>query len=391
MMVPFEAIGERYDVTVVGARAAGAATAMLLARQGARVLLIDRGRYGSDTLSTHALMRGAVLQLARWNVLPSIQAAGTPRVTKATFIYDNEPISVAVKPRDGVDALAAPRRTVLDRLLVDAAIGAGVEVAYGTRAVDLHRHANASRVSGVVVANDAGAARTIMTPLVVGADGMRSRVAHLAGAPVLRTARHAAANVFGYWSGLPVDGYRWYYAEGLAAGAIPTNDGLTCVFASVPAARFAAVFRADLAGGYHSVVARAAVDISVAMPAATLEGALHGFPGHPGYYRQAAGPGWALVGDAAYFKDPLTAHGITDALIESEYLAMAIGSGTDAALTAYDAGREARTRALFDITDRIASFDWTLDEVRALHKQLAEEMSRETRTLQDDFALAARY
>ena len=105
----------RYDVVVVGARPAGAGTALLLARQGARVLMIDRGRYGADTLSTHALMRGGVLQLARWGVLPRIVEAGTPPVGTATFIYGDESLEVAVKPSDGVDALYAPRRTVLDR------------------------------------------------------------------------------------------------------------------------------------------------------------------------------------------------------------------------------------------------------------------------------------
>ena len=74
-------------------------------RHGLRVLMVDRGRYGADTLSTHALMRGGVLQLARWGVLPRIQAAGTPPVRRATFLYSGEPISVPIKPRDGVDAL----------------------------------------------------------------------------------------------------------------------------------------------------------------------------------------------------------------------------------------------------------------------------------------------
>ena len=243
----------RYDVVVVGARPAGAGTALLLARQGARVLMIDRGRYGADTLSTHALMRGGVLQLARWGVLPRIIAAATPPVTQATFIYGNEALAVKVKPRDGVEALYAPRRTVLDRALVDVAMEAGVHVAYGMRAADLQRRHD-GRINGIVAADEEGTVRTVNAALVIGADGLRSQVARLVGAPVTRTGRWATANVFGYWSGLPVDGYRWYYQPGLSVGAIPTNDGRTCVFASTPAARFAEVFRPDVAAGYQYVM-----------------------------------------------------------------------------------------------------------------------------------------
>src|SRR5262245_66195753 len=121
---------DRRDVVVVGARVAGAATAMLLARAGHRVLLVDRGRYGTDTLSTHALMRGAVVQLHRWNILPAVVAADTTPVRQATFFYGDEAVPVPIKPRDGIDALYAPRRHVLDRLLVDAVSAAGADVVY---------------------------------------------------------------------------------------------------------------------------------------------------------------------------------------------------------------------------------------------------------------------
>jgi menaquinone-9 beta-reductase len=371
---------DRYDVIVVGARPAGAGTALLLARQGARVLLIDRGQYGSDTLSTHALMRGGVLQLLRWGVLPRIVAAGTPPVTQATFIYGDEALAVQVKPRDGVKALFAPRRTVLDRAIVDVAIESGVQAAYGTRVVDLRRGFD-GRVTGAVVADQDDELHEVRAPLVIGADGLRSQVARLVAAPMTRAGRWATANVFGYWSGLPVDGYRWYYSPGLSVGAIPTNGGYTCVFASTPATRFNEIFKHDVAAGYRHVIAQASTDLAEGMRHGRLESQLHGFPGQPGFFRRSAGPGWALVGDAGYFKDPLTAHGITDALLDAEYLARAVQAGTDAALLDYEAGRDARTRQLFDVTDRIASFTWTLDEARALHKQLSDAMSAEVKAL----------
>src|SRR5262245_23857340 len=120
-----------YDVVIVGARTAGASTAMLLARAGHRVLLVDRGQYGTDALSTHALMRGAVVQLHRWDVLPAVIAAGTPPVQRATFFYGDQTVSFPIAPRDGIDALYAPRRHVLDRLLVDNAVEAGATVVFG--------------------------------------------------------------------------------------------------------------------------------------------------------------------------------------------------------------------------------------------------------------------
>src|SRR3954447_8102767 len=105
-----------WDVVVVGARVAGAATAMLLARAGLRVLCVDRSRYGSDTLSTHALMRGGVIQLDRWGLLPALEAAGTPAVRRTVFHYGDESYGVSIRPSGGVDALFAPRRTVIDTL-----------------------------------------------------------------------------------------------------------------------------------------------------------------------------------------------------------------------------------------------------------------------------------
>src|SRR5215469_18341552 len=128
-----------YDVVIAGARPAGAATAMLLARQGARVLLLDRSRYGTDTLSTHALMRGGVLQLSRWGLLEKIIAEGTPPVRRATFRYADAVVPVIIKPSHGVDALYAPRRTVLDPILVDAAFASGADVRFGIAVADVDR------------------------------------------------------------------------------------------------------------------------------------------------------------------------------------------------------------------------------------------------------------
>ena len=381
-MATSPSLSSSYDVIVCGARPAGAGTALLLARHGLRVLMIDRGRYGTDILSTHALMRAGVLQLARWGLLPAIVNAGTPAVRSATFTYAGDATTIAIKARDGVDALFAPRRTVLDRALVDAAVAAGVAVEYGTTLLDVLR-TSAGRVRGIVVQPESGWPLEIHAPMLVGADGLRSTVARRVEAGISRAGSAASAVVYGYWPDVPGDGYRWRYDVGLSAGIIPTNDGLTCIFASVPADRFSEVFRGDVERGHREVVSAVAPDIAQVIAGRPPVAHLRGFAGERGFLRRATGPGWALVGDAAYFKDPLTAHGITDALVEAEYLTRAIAAGTDAALDEYGYDRDRRVAGLFEVTDRIASFEWTLDEVRVLHKQLAAAMAEEVTALRE--------
>ncbi len=216
---------------------------------------------------------------------------------------------------------------------------------------------------------------------MIGADGMRSPIARLTGAPVERTGRSATAVVYGHFTGLALDGYHWYYRPGVSAGAIPTNDGRTCVFVALPPARF----RNELAGGvehlYRRVLAEVAPELARAVARARLDAKLRPFPGTPGFFRRAWGPGWALVGDAGYFKDPLTAHGITDALRDAELLARAVVAGTDEALAAYQATRDEVSLGLFEVTDRIASFAWDLDQAKRDHQLLARHMAGEAEML----------
>lgn len=366
-----------FDVIIVGARCAGAGTALLLARAGARVLLADKGAYGSDTLSTHALMRGAVMQLVRWGVIERIRRSGAPPVTTTTFGYPDGPVSVAIDPRYGVDALYAPRRTVLDRALVDEAVLAGAEVAFGSTVDGLERDAE-GRVTGITLARRGS--RPITAGLVIGADGVYSPVARRVGASHILTGQHHAATLYSYWKDLAVDGYEWHYTADASAGIIPTNDGLACVFVSMRPERLGPTVAPGLVEGYEGFVRRFP-SLAGRMDAATRVEPVRGFGGIDGFMKQGAGPGWALVGDAGYFKDPLTAHGITDALRDAELLARAVLSGTHEAFAEYDRLRHDLSAGLFGITDRIASFDWTIDELRALHRGLSREMSREQRVL----------
>ncbi len=367
-----------YDAIVAGARCAGAATAMLLARQGMRVLLVDPARRGSDTLSTHALMRGAVLQLHRWGVLPRIAAAGTPPVRSTTFRYAEDSIEVPIKPRDGIEGLYAPRRTVLDLALLEAAEEAGVEVRLGHSVVGLQRNAS-GRVTGATVADSGQRETEISSSIVIGADGVRSHIAQLVGAPVIRQAAHTTASIYGYYRDLGLDGYQWFYQINAAVGAIPTNDRDTCVFVSLPPGRFARHREVGVGALYHEALEYVSPMLAERTRASLASSKLRAFPGIRGFLRRATGPGWALVGDAGYFKDPLTAHGITDALRDAELLARAVADGGDSDLSEYQATRDRLATGLFEVTDRIASFEWDLAEVKELHLALSDEMKAEVR------------
>jgi 2-polyprenyl-6-methoxyphenol hydroxylase-like FAD-dependent oxidoreductase len=374
---------ESYDVVIVGARCAGAATAMLLARSGARVLLVDRGAPGGDTLSTHALMRGGVLALSRWGVLPDLVRAGTPPVRTASFHYGTETTDVPVRPRDGVDALYAPRRRLLDAHLVAHARAAGVTVRHGTSLVGIVRDAT-GRVIGATLRGHAGQTvqiTRVACALLVGADGIASTVAQLVGAPTRREGSWASATIYAYFRGLPHDGYRWRYVPGASSGEIPTNDGETCVFVSVPSRRFRDSLRMDVPGAYARVLEEIAPDLATSMRAAERTSRLHGFAGRVGHLRGAWGPGWALVGDAGYFRDPITAHGMTDALRDAELLARAVLRGSDDALADYESMRDAVSIPLLEATDRIASFLWDLPMLQKLHADTSEAMKREVALL----------
>ena len=378
---------DRYDVVIAGARCAGASTAMLLARQGMRVLVVDPTGPGSDTLSTHALMRGAVLQLHRWGVLDAVRAAGTPAIRKTTFHYDSEPIEVSIKEQDGVEALYAPRRTVVDAILCDAALAAGAEVVHGYSVVYL-LGAPEGPIRGVKITGADQNVIDVAADLVIGADGVRSRVARILEAEFDYTVLHTTASIYGYRKDLGWEGFHWLYNIGGAVGSIPTNDGDTCVFASLPPTRFEEERTNGLDALYHAVLSEVSPELARSVNASEASGKLRAFAGTTGFLRRASGPGWALVGDAGYFKDPITAHGITDALRDAELLARAVADGGEGALAGYQETRDGLVKGLLDVTDHIASFEWDLDEAKEDHLVLSREMNAEVgllRTLDQEF------
>jgi excisionase family DNA binding protein len=209
---------------------------MLLARAGLDVLVVDRGRAPLDVPSTHVLMRSAVVQLQRWGLLDDVVAAGTPPVRRTSCTAGGEVTTISIRPSYGVDALYAPRRSVLDAILVAAAVRAGAELHRGTTVHGVV-HDEAGRVAGVEGRDADGRLVVHRARWVIGADGVRSTIAGAVAAPIEAQGRAATAVLYGDWSGVAADAVEWFYGRDACAGVLPTADGQACVFAAAPPAR----------------------------------------------------------------------------------------------------------------------------------------------------------
>ncbi len=371
-----------YDVVIVGGRVAGASTALLLARAGLRVAVLERSRAGSDTVSTHALMRAGVLQLSRWGVLPEVLAAGTPAIRSTVFHYgDGGTVHVSLRSSPGVDALYAPRRHLLDRVLVEAAAASGADVLHETPVIGLLRDDDRG-VLGVRVPGHNGREVPVRAGLTIGADGVGSLVAREVGAAFVSRGRTASAVLYRYVAGVPSEGYVWGYGDGAAAGLIPTNADETCVFVSTTPRRMKALRREGAEAAFGKLLDAAPAPMADVVRAGGAAGRLRGWRGVPGYVRRSFGPGWALVGDAGYFKDPITTHGITDALRDAELLADAVladrvGASPGVALAQYQDTRDRLSHALVEVTESVCRYDWDGDRIRTLLRRVSAAMSDE--------------
>jgi 2-polyprenyl-6-methoxyphenol hydroxylase-like FAD-dependent oxidoreductase len=322
-------------------------------------------------------MRAGVMQLHRWGVLNRILAAGTPPIRRTTFHYGTEAIAVDIRERDGVDALYAPRRTVLDAVLADEARKAGADVVNRATVTGLQFDGTGG-VCGVNFTDAEGMLFSVEAGIVIGGDGARSGVARTVGAEAVRQGGAPAAFIYGNWRGLNLDGLHWQYGPDGTFGAIPTNDELTCVFVGMRPERYEAQRRRD---GFDKLFAEVLdeVDPEFAISVARAEQSrkFYPFAGRPGFIRQSWGRGWALVGDAGCFKDPLTAHGITDALRDAEMLANAVIAGSDSSLAEYQSQRDVFAAEFLDLSDEIASFAWDMERLKVLHLRLSKLMNRE--------------
>ncbi|HVV12035.1 NAD(P)/FAD-dependent oxidoreductase [Amycolatopsis sp.] len=342
-----------YDVIIVGARCAGSATAMLLARQGHRVLLVDRSRFPADTVSTHLIHSPGVAALHRWGLRDRLVATGCPPITRYSFDFGPFTLCGTPPTSNGAAAAYCPRRTVLDTLLIEAAAQAGVHVREGFTVHDLI--VEDDRVVGVR-GGDTAAPVTERATVVVGADGAHSRVAEAVGAPAYRTAPQASVAYYAYWSGFDTDAAQWMIKPGNGFAAFPTHDDLTLLLVAWPHAVRTRV-KHDLDCNYLRALKEIHGD---RLDGARRETRLVG-SGVANHFRRPFGPGWALVGDAGYLLDPVTAQGMTDAFLDAELCAGAIHAALtsarpyDEAMTHYQQQRDTRVFPMYEFTAALAS------------------------------------
>jgi flavin-dependent dehydrogenase len=357
----------RYDVIVVGARCAGSPTAMLLARKGYRVLVVDRARFPSDTLSTHILHPPGVASLRRWGLLERLTATGCPPIH--TYAFDFGPFAITGSPAVADAAVAyGPRRTVLDKLLVDAAAEAGAEVREGFTVEQVV--VADGRVTGIRGHGKGGPTVTDHAEVVVGADGRHSGVARVVRPGQYHEKPQLLCGYYAYWSGLPTGGrFEAYIRPDRAFAAWPTHDDLTVVIGGWPFAELEAN-RRDLEGNYLKML-EMAPGFAERAHAATRETRLVG-TAVPNYFRKPYGPGWALVGDAGYNRDFITGHGMHDAFRDAELCAGALhealsgASPYDAAMGRYQAARDRQVRAMYELTCQLAALEPPPPELQQL-------------------------
>ena len=368
---------ERHDVVVVGARAAGAGTALLLARLGYDVVLVDRAVFPADTLSTHQIARPGVVALHRWGLLPAVLASGTPAIRQVTFTTDGESVTRTVKHKAGVDLLVAPRRHILDTIVAEAAAGNGVDVRMGVTVTRVNLD-DAGRATGVRGHDRTGSPVGIDARFVVGADGLGSKVARTVGAGMVEDRGDAGAVQYAYYGDVAWHGIELIAADRALAGVFPTHHGEACIWVATPSidvhqARRRATTRTE---AFTTQLQRAAPELMQRLRTGRRTSAVAGMLRTPNHLRRAYGPGWALVGDAGYHRDAVTGHGISDAYRDAELLAVALhqtlrgDADESTALAGYQHRRDRALREVFDLTCAMAGYPPVAEFVE-LQKRLA--------------------
>jgi flavin-dependent dehydrogenase len=348
----------RYDAIVVGARCAGSPTAMLLARKGYKVLVVDRARFPSDTVSTHIVHPPGVASLRRWGLLDRVVATGCPPIH--TYAVDVGPFTICGAPGTAEEPVAyGPRRTVLDKLLVDAASAAGAEIREGFTVEEIVLEDG--RVTGIRGRGADGRTVTEHARVVVGADGRHSLVARAVKPERYHEKPPLLCGYYTYWSGLPMDGrFETFVRPERGFAAWPTNDDLTVVIGGWPYAELEAN-RGDIEGNYLKMLELAPA-FAERVHAATREARFVG-TAVPNWFRRPYGPGWALVGDAGYNKDFITGHGIHDAFRDAELCAAALDqtfAGArpfEAAMGEYQSRRDRQVLPMYELTTQLATLE----------------------------------
>ena len=349
-----------YDVVIVGARLAGAATALLLARSGLRVAALDRAHFPSDTLSSHHLQPAGAGLLASWGLLDRLVAAGVPATRRVRFDAGSVVLEGRLEGDGAAGALYSPPRIVLDSLLVDAAREAGAEVVEGFDAETVLGDGHTvTGIQGRERSPSGGrTSRTFRAPLVVGADGKNSWLAQMVAAAPIRSDPRPSAAAYTYWEGLDLDGGEMYGRPSRVIGAWPTKDGLTVTYVGMPSADFHR-FRADPDAALLETFDEAG-DLGKRVREATRVAPLRGTTNLPNQVLVSTGPGWLLAGDAGLVMDPGTGQGMGHALQDADALAAAIreylGEGDRTRLARYQEERDRRRLPMYKFTLDLASY-----------------------------------
>jgi flavin-dependent dehydrogenase len=356
-----------YDAIVVGARCAGAPTAMLLARKGYRVLVVDRASFPSDTVSTHVIHAPGVAALRRWGLLDQVIATGCPPVETYSFDFGPFTITGTPRPHEGISSAYAPRRTLLDKILVDAADHAGAEVRERFTVDEIVVDDGA--VVGLRGHGEDGRPVLERARVVIGADGRNSHVAkavqpeHYHDKPMLQWSYYT------YWSDFPVDGFEIVSRPDRGWAAVETNDGLTMLVVGWPYAESQA-YKADVEANYLKTL-ELAPEFAERVRRATRQERFAG-GSVPNFFRKPFGRGWALVGDAGYNKDPITAQGISDAFRDAELCSTALdeafndGRTFHEAMAAYQQTRDNHVLPIYDFTTQLATLEAPPPEMQQL-------------------------
>ena len=346
---------------------------MLLARSGHKVLLVDRATFPSDTLSTHMIHLPGIAALKRWGLLDELIATGCPPI--GSYSFDFGPFAVVGKPRsvDGLTAAYAPRRTILDKILVNAAVSSGAKLREAFTVEELI--VEEGEVRGIRGRGSDGKSVVERARVVIGADGRHSLVARAVRAERYNENPPLEAAYYAYWSGFPSPGFETWIRPQRSFAAIATHNDLTCVVVTWPNAEFDQV-RSDAAGNYLKTV-ELVPELAERLRGARRESRFFGTADLPNFFRRPYGPGWALVGDAGYHKDPITAQGITDAFRDAELVSAGLDDWLDGrrafddAMAGYQLARDEASIPMYELTLEFASLEPPPPEMQQLFAAMA--------------------
>jgi 2-polyprenyl-6-methoxyphenol hydroxylase-like FAD-dependent oxidoreductase len=364
-----------YDVIVVGARCAGSSIGLLLARSGARVLVLERGTFPKDTLNGHAILATGARSLERWGLLDRVLATGCQPFRQHSYDFGEVSFTGHLSWSDGGQVVeVAPRRYILDTLLAEAASIAGAELRQAFAVDELIW--NGDSVVGIRGRDRSGRRVEERARLVVGADGFRSTVAAAVRATAYETQPAATCLYFSHWSGLPIEGLEVYARPGSCRILFPSNDRLTFVGVGWAKDQFSRV-RLDVDTHFMDAIDQVP-RLAERVRAGRREEPFRGTADLPMYLRKPYGRGWALMGDAACRVDPILGQGITDAFRDAEFLADAVLAGVGGtqplqnALKSYQRRRDEAVRPLYRYTAQRARLQPPDPDLRRLLAALVD-------------------